>query len=264
MVLAEEIHGADPDVVALQEVSLYRLQTPGDWQSGDAPQFHHGRIGFSSGAARRAGCPGDAVRRRCDRHQRRRRAPSPDARRHDIRYPPDQSGRSVGQGRVDVRRRTNRHFSRRCQPTHRWRGSTTPSIRPRITSVDVTKGGNTVRVVDSHLEVGGLLGRIQEQQARELLEALEPYGGPLILAGDFDGPGDGSGTASYALLTNRKASPSALRDVWEFRHGPTGTFPRPIIGRGRGAGAGADSRRATAPAAWTFRRPLCWPSRAST
>jgi endonuclease/exonuclease/phosphatase family metal-dependent hydrolase len=78
----------------------------------------------------------------------------------------------------------------------------------------------TVRILTTHLEVSGpRAGRIQEQQAREAgaLVAASPH--PVIALGDFNTPVDGSGTDTYARLTE------VLDDAWAIARpgdpGPT-------------------------------------------
>lgn len=55
---------------------------------------------------------------------------------------------------------------------------------------------------NSHLEVGGPLRAYQEPQADELVRVLRPVSGPLVFAGDFNSPADGTGTRSYGFLRN--------------------------------------------------------------
>jgi len=95
-------------------------------------------------------------------------------------------------------------------------GGATLKFNRGYVMADVTvPGGRPVRIVDAHLEVGGsLLGTIQEQQARELAVALAPIGGPVVLAGDFNSPASGMGTASYHLLTTTDGSAAPFGDAW--------------------------------------------------
>jgi len=63
-------------------------------------------------------------------------------------------------------------------------------------------------MVNTHLEIGGLLASDQEGQAKNLVDALAPLAGQVILAGDFNSPADGSGTTSYQTVTQ------AFTDAW--------------------------------------------------
>ena len=82
-------------------------------------------------------------------------------------------------------------------------------------TVPFTRGYNSVRATvddvsftfaNAHLEVEvqlppGAEGQPQEGQALELNAALRQAATPIVLVGDFNSPADGSGTRSYSLLT---------------------------------------------------------------
>jgi endonuclease/exonuclease/phosphatase family metal-dependent hydrolase len=76
-------------------------------------------------------------------------------------------------------------------------------------SVEVTLDDRTFTVVNTHLEVGGgLASLIQDAQAEELLQALGPMSGPVVLLGDFNSPAGSSAPSTYARLT------AAFTDAW--------------------------------------------------
>jgi endonuclease/exonuclease/phosphatase family metal-dependent hydrolase len=64
---------------------------------------------------------------------------------------------------------------------------------------------------DTHLEVGGgsneqargLLGPLQEGQAKDLVNMLGAVSGPVVLVGDFNSAANGSTTMSYATVASK-------------------------------------------------------------
>jgi endonuclease/exonuclease/phosphatase family metal-dependent hydrolase len=215
--LAEEIVTNAPDVVCLQEVSLYRTQSPGNWMSDAAPDAVDVQLDFlallqeqlrARGAMYEAvtiGTNGDEEMPALD-----------DAGAHiDVRLT-DRDVILVRDGVTAVAGPGGRFPTALMAPIG-GAGGTTLTFHRGWISVDVTVGGKKVRVYDSHLEVGALQGRTQEQQARELMEAIGPHPGSAILAGDFNSPADGGGTQSYALLTTASGLATPFRDTFPFR-----------------------------------------------
>jgi endonuclease/exonuclease/phosphatase family metal-dependent hydrolase len=91
-----------------------------------------------------------------------------------------------------------------------------------VTRVDAVVDGAHLTFVNTHLEVGGggdnpqakaLLGPLQENQAKDLLAALAPVSGPVVLVGDFNSAANGSTTMSYGIVaakfTDAQAAVSA-------------------------------------------------------
>ena len=74
-------------------------------------------------------------------------------------------------------------------------------------AVDLVSEGVPFTMVNTHLEVGGLLGD-QEAQAKNLVDALAPLAGQVILAGDFNSPADGPGSTSYRTVAR------TFTDAW--------------------------------------------------
>jgi endonuclease/exonuclease/phosphatase family metal-dependent hydrolase len=74
--------------------------------------------------------------------------------------------------------------------------------------VDVNAGGTPFTFVSTHLEVGGRAALFQEAQARELITALAGITGSVILAGDFNSAAAGTTSRSYATLT------TVFTDAW--------------------------------------------------
>lgn len=85
-------------------------------------------------------------------------------------------------------------------------GTTVEIVRGWV-SVDVQALGGSYRFVSTHLE--DLVPEIQAAQAAELLQIVNSEKVPVVVAGDFNSPADGSGTPTYATLRA-----AGLRDAW--------------------------------------------------
>jgi endonuclease/exonuclease/phosphatase family metal-dependent hydrolase len=204
--LADEIVRIRPDVVALQEVTLWRDQTPGDLQTHPRPDARHVALDYLAileGALRARGLPYTTV------------ATSTGA---DLEFPRREAGgglvdlrltdRDALIARSDVAARVGnpRHGHYTAQSTDPFLPGPVRSTRS-WTSVDYRPDRTTtVRIFNTHLEVGGATAPIQERQGDQLLSliAASPY--PVIALGDFNAPAGGSTT--YRHLT------AALHDAW--------------------------------------------------
>ena len=80
-------------------------------------------------------------------------------------------------------------------------------------AVDVGYRGETVRVVNTHLEVAAI-PPVQVAQAQELIRGPLSTSLPVIAIGDFNSAADGSGTATYQLLVD-----AGFTDAWSNRGG---------------------------------------------
>jgi endonuclease/exonuclease/phosphatase family metal-dependent hydrolase len=229
--LADEIADAGPDVVGLQEVTLWREQSPADLE----PVPNARTVVLDALALLQA-----ALERRGARYEAA--AVSMNA---DLEVP-----RRGPDGLVDLRITDRdvllvREADRASNPRNGHYGATlTLPSRPRPirnirgwVSIDYRLGGATVRVVSPHLEVGSPreAARVQEAQGEELLHLVRASPHPVILLADANSGADGS-TATYAELT------SALHDAWTTAHpvqpGPTCCQAELLDNR-----AGRESRR---------------------
>jgi endonuclease/exonuclease/phosphatase family metal-dependent hydrolase len=68
-------------------------------------------------------------------------------------------------------------------------------------SVEATVDGLAFTFVNTHLEVGGAAGPVQEAQAVELAAAVAATDGRVVLVGDLNSDAGGTGTDSYATIT---------------------------------------------------------------
>jgi endonuclease/exonuclease/phosphatase family metal-dependent hydrolase len=207
--LADEIVSARPDVVGLQEVTLYRDQTPSDLRTRPGPNAAHvvlDLLAMLRTELDARGTPYSAV------------ATSTNA---DVEVT-----RSDEDGLVDVRITDRDVILVRAEVADRVRNprrghySAVRMLPSWPAPIASTRGWasidyapdrrTTVRILTTHLEVGGpRAGRIQERQADEALTLVAASPHPVIALGDVNSPADGSGTNSYARLTG------VLDDAWE-------------------------------------------------
>jgi len=206
--LADEIVQAGPDVVGLQEVTLWRDQTPGDVLTRPGPDATHVVLDFLAGlqdALRARGTPYTEV------------ATSTGA---DLEFPRQDAGglvdlrltdRDVLLVRADRATRAGnpRHGRYAAQFSEPFLNAPVSSTRG-WTSIDYRLGRTrTVRVLSTHLEVGDpVTGTTQQQQGDEFLALTAASPHPVIAIGDFNSPADGSTTPTYQRLT------AALGDAW--------------------------------------------------
>ncbi|MEO8213639.1 MAG: endonuclease/exonuclease/phosphatase family protein [Myxococcales bacterium] len=219
VVLAGEIADAAPDVVALQEVTLFRTQIPGDWQSGAAPNATTVELDFLQLLLQALDAGGAHYQRAAAGTFTDVELPAtdPTGASFDVRLS-DRNVILVRDGLTFTEGPAAAFQAVVALPVGGPGGATLTLTRGYV-SADVRVGSRTARVVDSHLEVSGLLGPTQEAQGRELTSALASYGRPLILTGDFNSPADGSDTATYMQLTSGAPASQRFRDAWQAGSG---------------------------------------------
>jgi endonuclease/exonuclease/phosphatase family metal-dependent hydrolase len=218
--LADEIARIRPDVIGLQEVSLWRDQAPGDVLTSPAPNATHVVLDYLAillGALRARGVPYTAVATATGADlEFPRQGPSGeliDVRLTDrdaLLVQADEAGR-IGDPR---------HGSYTAQLSDPFPTGRVRSTRSWI-SVDYRSGPTSVRILTTHLEVGDPgTGSVQRDQAREFLALAAASPPPVIAIGDFNAPAVGS--ATYRELT------AVLHDAWTVARpaGPGGTCCR--------------------------------------
>jgi len=207
--LADEIASARPDVVGLQEVTLYRDQTPGDLATHPRPNAGHVVLDLLAVLQRELSARGTpytaaATSTNADLEVARSDASGGLV---DVRI----TDRDVILVRSDVADRVRRprhgHYTAvRVLPS--W-PAPIANVRGWASIDYAPDGRTTVRVLTTHLEVTGpRAGRIQEQQAREAVERVRASPHPVLALGDFNAFPDGAATDSYARLT------AVLDDAW--------------------------------------------------
>jgi endonuclease/exonuclease/phosphatase family metal-dependent hydrolase len=205
-VVADAVRAADPDVIALQEVSLWRYQQPGDHLP--YPNATTVRVDFLDVLVRELDARGLAY------------DVASTATNADLELP--------GSSGTDYRL-TDRDvlLTRRTLPvtatasgtyTHLGSlpvttpfGPTTVQIKRGWASADVRAGGKTVRVFDTHLEA--FSADAATQQVGDLLAVTASTPGPTVIAGDMNLPPGSTGYEEFLGTTTR------LSDAWSSVHG---------------------------------------------
>jgi endonuclease/exonuclease/phosphatase family metal-dependent hydrolase len=206
--LAEEIARVRPDVVGLQEVTLWRDSPISDLRAHPGPNATHvvmDHLAVLTSALTARGTPYTpvAVAITDDFEVLRRDADGVT----DLRIT-DRDVLLVRADRVEwvTDPMTGRYAAVRELPS--W---PVPVGSPRAwASIDYwLDPRTTVRIVNTHLEISGpRAGKIQEQQAEEALAMIAASPHPVIAMGDFNAePGD-EHTDTYERLTG------VLHDVW--------------------------------------------------
>lgn len=213
--IADQAARSRPEVIGLQEVSLFRSQDPADFLP--TPNATNVEIDFlqillSALAARGLHYDPVAVIQNADTEVPALRDDFTCCR--DIRLT-DFEVILARRGVVHVLDVQEENFSTNLTiplPT----GSFT--TRRGWVAIDARIHGRVVRIVSTHLEP--LSPPVQVAQALELLSGPAQTTLPLILLGDFNSAADGSTTATYGLLTA-----AGLVDTWNAAHpgdpGPT-------------------------------------------
>jgi endonuclease/exonuclease/phosphatase family metal-dependent hydrolase len=208
-VLADGIQAADPDVVGLQEVSLWRTQAPGDHLP--LPNATTVAFDFLDILLRELAARGLAYRT------------VGTVTNADVELP--------GTTGTDYRLTDRDAIIAKSSLTITSAGSgtftngATISLPPAIpggpplqapiprgwVAADVRAGGKTIRLVDAHLEA--FSPEIATSQVTELLAVAKPASGPTLIVGDMNLP---PGSAGYELFL---APETRLADAWTALRG---------------------------------------------
>ncbi|SFK98480.1 Metal-dependent hydrolase, endonuclease/exonuclease/phosphatase family [Halogranum rubrum] len=195
--IADDIAEARPDLVGLQEVTLLRLQLPGDYVSDagrtNASEYYLDFLGLVQSALAERGLTYGVVS---------------SVTNTDVELPAD-----LDAGLADVRL-TDRDvvLARQGLVTHNPRrhtydatvtipfpdGVEFPLVRGYC-GIDVEVDDTEFTFVNTHLD--STSASTQLDQARELVVDLTALDRPVVLVGDFNSPADGSETVTYDLLT---------------------------------------------------------------
>ncbi|HXF96676.1 MAG TPA: endonuclease/exonuclease/phosphatase family protein [Gemmatimonadales bacterium] len=207
--LADEIAAATPHVVGLQEVELYRVQSPGDAAFGGNTPAATVAIDFlqlltDAIAARGLDYVVAVVQENLDAEVPALTGIGPGGPQFDDIRLTDRDVILV-RGDVDFAAPRGANFTVNLPVTI---GGRAVFILRGWTSVRLEVAGHRFDVFNAHLETQ-VAPPVQEAQARELLAiaAADPL--PDILLGDFNSDASGTQTATYAILTG-----AGFRDAW--------------------------------------------------
>lgn len=197
--IAAEIARAKPDFVGVQELPLYRTETPSDFMSTPATTvaLDYRQTLLDALRARKLPYRFVSINTNTDVEFPSGFPPTMDIRltmRNAILIRTDR-GIKLRRARAGNYRTTYPIFNGLASVVRGW------------TYVDATIGGKTIRVLDTHLEAFNR--PTQEQQSKELLAGPAATKLPVVLLGDLNSRPDGSTTASYPNVTA-----GGFRDTW--------------------------------------------------
>ena len=197
--IAAEIARAKPDFVGVQELPLYRTQTPSDFLSTRATTvaLDYRKVLLDALRARKLPYRFVAINTNTDAEMPAGSPPS-----MDIRL----TLRNAILMRTDRGIRLLRARSGNYPTTDPIFGNLVVAVRGWA-YVDASVGGRSFRVIDTHLEA--FSRQVQEQQSRELLAGPAATKLPVVLLGDLNSRPDGSTTASYVNLMG-----GGFSDTW--------------------------------------------------
>jgi endonuclease/exonuclease/phosphatase family metal-dependent hydrolase len=194
----------NPHLIGLQEVTLYRSQTPSDYIQGvtepNAEDVEYDFLQIMMDALAAEGLEYTVVST---------------VENADVELPATYDGQNffdirltdrdviLARSGVSVSNPVEANFSASVTAEIPVGGQSIPFTRG-YQHVRATVDGATFTFANSHLEVQvAAPQQPQEGQALELLNALANVTQPVILVGDFNSPADGSGTATYEILTSQ-------------------------------------------------------------
>jgi endonuclease/exonuclease/phosphatase family metal-dependent hydrolase len=201
--IAREIAATRPDFVGLQEVTLYRTQSPADFTVTPATTvaLDYVRELRRALAERKLPYRVLVLRRQVDAE-----LPTGDPPAMDVRLTLGDALLVRNDKRIRIRRIRSGTYT---TTTSLFGGFIT--ARRGFVYADVTIGGRTFRVIDTHLE--SFSDTSQIAQGTELAAGPANTRLPTILLGDLNSRADGTGTPTYANLRA-----AGFRDAWADVH----------------------------------------------
>jgi hypothetical protein len=215
--MAEEIAGAAPDLVGLQEAVLFQIQSPGDAAFGGAvpaTSVAYDFVGLLLDSLTARGVSyvvaSEAIGTVIELPVFTGAQPVPF---DDVRF----TDREVILARVDVAvgNAQSGIFAAGIDLPIGGPGGPLLSQRRGWASIDATIRGHEFRFLSTHLEIQAA-APIQEAQAAELIAIANGAPLPVVLGGDINSAADGSQTQSYASIMA-----AGFEDAWQ-RQGASG------------------------------------------
>jgi endonuclease/exonuclease/phosphatase family metal-dependent hydrolase len=206
--IADEVKDAGgPDFLCLQEVALWRTQSPGDGVPGNATTVAVDFLGLLQAALAQRGLSYQ-VAAQVQNFDGELLTAFPPSNGPDVRYTDRdvilaRSGVSISNGKganYDTRVPLGGGFN----------------ILRGWVSTEADVNGQTIRIVSTHLEVEATsppLFLYQQTQANELVQLLADESKPTLLLGDFNSAADRTTTWSYDLFRSR-----GFGDAWADQH----------------------------------------------
>lgn len=205
--LAERIAAVRPHLVGLQEVALFRIQSPGDFGAGNPTPAREVAFDYLSLLLSELKARGLAYRTvaTCTGVD----AELPSATGDDIRM--TDRNAILARADVEISNAQARNFSVNLTVHVGGPKGLPLTILRGWASADATVSGRKFRFVNTHLERDAF-PVIQMAQTDELLKTLDSVTFPVVLVGDFNSAADGSVTATYENLIG-----AGFTDVWGRR-----------------------------------------------
>lgn len=211
--IVDEIEEKNPDLIALQEISLIRVQSPGDFMIGNPESAEYVLYDYlailmaaleARGLEYKVVAVGENLDVEVPYFAGFIEYPNVPL-LNDVRltdYDVILARESIATANADSERYVNtKEFAL---------GPFVISTNRGITAVDAEVRGVTYRVVTTHLDVKGHgYDEIQALQAQEIIEYLNEETLPVILLGDFNSAPEDPATQPYSLLTS-----AGFMDAW--------------------------------------------------
>ena len=208
VVLAAEIAADEPHLVGLQEVWMFRIQSPGDFLAGNPEPATEVELDFLELLEAELAALGLDYRVVASVENTDIEVPT--ATGDDIRL----TDREVILARSDVEVANGQgaNYSLNLELPIGGEEGLPVTFRRGWVSVDAVVGEQTLRFFSTHLERKAA-AVVQEIQAGELLQIAGSSPHSVVLVGDLNSAADGSGTSSYGDIVG-----SGFADVWNMAH----------------------------------------------
>ena len=205
--LAAEIAAHRPALVGLQEVSLYRTQTPGDFLSNPFANAPTVAYDFVQSLLVELQARGLSYRvaasvQNSDAEMPALLNPATPTALSDVRF----TEFGVILARSDVQ--TSAPLAQNYGISQRFGvGGLSVAFQRGYTKVDAEVDGARFTFVNTHVEGNR---PAHDAQALEFVRVVNSFRGPLLVTGDFNSQPDGSTTPGYGIVTGQ----AGLKDAW--------------------------------------------------
>ncbi|HJX54646.1 MAG TPA: endonuclease/exonuclease/phosphatase family protein [Polyangia bacterium] len=223
--IADEVATEMPDIVAFQELELFRMQIPSDFDPKAAPSAtdtapNGDLLAILTAALASRGLDyGEPVAVATHTDTEMPGVDASSGTTYDLRLTDrDAVFARPGLTVSNVRTADFPTFISLPVPLGNLGAGILVQLKRGYAAMDVQAGGVPLTFAATHLEVGGQVSAFQEDEARDLMTALAPIAGPLVLMGDFNSAANLPSTQSYSIVTH------SFTDAWS-QVNPTDAAP---------------------------------------
>jgi len=224
--IADEVAAEMPDIVAFQELELFRMQVPNDFDPKAAPNAadtapNGDMLAILTAALAAHGLDyGEPVAVAAHTDTEMPGTDASSGATYDLRLT-DRDAVFARPGLTvnNVRTADFPTFISLPVPLGSLTNAIVVKLKRGYLAMDVRAGDVPFTFAATHLEVGGQASAYQEGEARDLVTALEPVTGPLVLVGDFNSDANATTTQSYSIVA--KSFTDAWSQVNPADKGPT-------------------------------------------